>query len=179
MVSFMRLETTAPKKSAHDVKETLFNYSIKYKYITTNTANRYVDVILQESTRYNLDPLLVAKMIKVESHFKWWAKSEVGALGPMQVMPIHWGHLLYSIDDKSLQKKLKKKYDTKYFQRIGYGVHSGCRILRHYLDKNDNDLILSLIDYGYGPGTKTKRISRTNFKYAKSRQYIQKVVYRQ
>lgn len=47
----------------------------------------YYDDIRQEASRYDLDPLLVAAVVRVESSFVGDRVSPVGAVGLMQLMP--------------------------------------------------------------------------------------------
>ncbi len=47
----------------------------------------YGDILNQYAGRYKIDPLLIAAIIKVESKFWTHAKSPVGAIGLMQIMP--------------------------------------------------------------------------------------------
>ncbi|MDB5095631.1 MAG: soluble lytic murein transglycosylase [Cyanobacteria bacterium RYN_339] len=47
----------------------------------------YKDVIVAQAKAYNLDPLFVAAVIRQESGFRPHARSAVGAVGLMQLMP--------------------------------------------------------------------------------------------
>ena len=55
--------------------------------ITDSEAWRVSEVILEESLKRNLDPMLVLAVIEVESRFQYSAISPVGARGIMQIMP--------------------------------------------------------------------------------------------
>ena len=72
-----------------------------------------------EATRAGLDPQLVLGLIQVESAFKKYAVSSVGARGYMQVMPF-WVRSIGSSDHNLFDMRLNLRY--------------GCTILRHYLD---------------------------------------------
>ena len=50
-------------------------------------AWRVSDVIWEESAKHNLDPILIAALIEVESGFQSLAISPMGARGIMQIMP--------------------------------------------------------------------------------------------
>jgi soluble lytic murein transglycosylase-like protein len=50
-------------------------------------AWRISEVILQESSRHGLDPMLVLALIDVESKFQYAAVSPAGARGIMQILP--------------------------------------------------------------------------------------------
>lgn len=72
-----------------------------------------------EATRAGLDPQVVLGLIQVESGFKKYAVSSVGARGYMQVMPF-WVRSIGSNDHNLFDMRLNLRY--------------GCTILRHYLD---------------------------------------------
>jgi len=85
-----------------------------------------------EATRAGLDPQMVLGLIHVESGFKKYAVSSVGARGFMQIMPF-W---IKSIGDK----------DHNLFQ-LRTNLRYGCTILRHYLDIERGDLYRALGRY--------------------------------
>jgi len=55
--------------------------------ISDAEAWKVSDVIWEESAKHNLDPILIAALIEVESGFQSWAISPMGARGIMQIMP--------------------------------------------------------------------------------------------
>ena len=55
-------------------------------YQTSRTRINYQDEIYEYSEKYNVDPLLTASIIKVESDFDKEAKSNQGAQGLMQLL---------------------------------------------------------------------------------------------
>lgn len=85
-----------------------------------------------EATRAGLDPQLVLGLIQVESAFKKYAVSSVGARGYMQVMPF-WVRSIGAKDHNLFHLKLNLRY--------------GCTILRHYLDIERGDLYRALGRY--------------------------------
>jgi hypothetical protein len=56
-------------------------------HLTEAQISRIREAILRYSQKYSLDPLLVTAVIEVESAARPWARSPMGALGLMQVMP--------------------------------------------------------------------------------------------
>jgi|SRR5262245_39050403 len=56
-------------------------------HLTEPQVQRIRAAILRYSAKYSLDPLLVTAVIEVESAARPWARSPMGALGLMQVMP--------------------------------------------------------------------------------------------
>ena len=55
--------------------------------ITESEAWRVSEVILEESLKRDIDPILVLAVIEVESRFQYTAVSPMGARGIMQIMP--------------------------------------------------------------------------------------------
>lgn len=58
--------------------------------IDPNTASRVSPLIIQSADKYNVDPLLLAAMIRQESNYKNYAISPAGAIGLTQVIPRYW-----------------------------------------------------------------------------------------
>lgn len=85
-----------------------------------------------EAKRAGLDPQLVLSLINVESAFKKYAVSSVGARGYMQVMPF-WAKAIGNADHNLFDMRLNLRY--------------GCTILRHYLDIERGDLFRALGRY--------------------------------
>jgi len=85
-----------------------------------------------EATRAGLDPQLVLGLIQVESAFRKYAVSSVGARGYMQVMPF-WIKLIGRPGDNLFHLRTNLRY--------------GCTILRHYLDIEKGDLYRALGRY--------------------------------
>jgi soluble lytic murein transglycosylase-like protein len=85
-----------------------------------------------EATRAGLDPELVLGLIEVESGFKKYAVSSVGARGYMQVMPV-WVKEIGTSEQNLFHLRVNLRY--------------GCTILRHYLDIEKGDLFRALGRY--------------------------------
>ncbi|HLD09438.1 MAG TPA: lytic transglycosylase domain-containing protein [Methylophilaceae bacterium] len=85
-----------------------------------------------EATRAGLDPQLVLGLIQVESGFRKYAVSSVGARGFMQVMPF-WVRSIGAKDHNLFHLRLNLRY--------------GCTILRHYIDIERGNLYRALGRY--------------------------------
>ena len=85
-----------------------------------------------EATRAGLDTQMVLGLIHVESGFKKYAVSSVGARGYMQVMPF-WVKSIGTPDQNLFNLRLNLRY--------------GCTILRHYVDIERGDLYRALGRY--------------------------------
>ncbi|QEA11735.1 lytic transglycosylase domain-containing protein [Comamonas flocculans] len=91
-----------------------------------------------ESRRAGLDESLVLGLIQVESAFRKFAVSSVGARGYMQVMPF-WTRV---IGDGDAGKLFHLQTNLRF----------GCVILRHYLDRESGDLYMALGRYNGSRG---------------------------
>ncbi len=91
-----------------------------------------------EARRAGLDPALVLGLIQVESAFRKYAVSPVGAHGYMQVMPF-WTRVIGDGDRSKL-------FDMQTNLRFG------CSILRMYLDMEKGDLFMALGRYNGSRG---------------------------
>ena len=92
----------------------------------------FLRTVHYEATRAGLDPQLVLGLIQVESGFKKYAVSSVGARGFMQVMPF-WVNSIGAPEHDLFHLRLNLRY--------------GCTILRHYLDIEHGDLYRALGRY--------------------------------
>lgn len=92
----------------------------------------FLKTVHYEATRAGLDPQLVMGLIQVESGFKKYAVSTVGARGFMQVMPF-WVRSIGASDQNLFHLRVNLRY--------------GCTILRHYLDIERGDLYRALGRY--------------------------------
>ena len=92
----------------------------------------FLRTVNYEATRAGLDPQLVLALIQVESGFKKYAVSSVGARGFMQVMPF-WVRSIGNPDQNLFHLRLNLRY--------------GCTILRYYLDIEHGDLYRALGRY--------------------------------
>lgn len=127
----------APKLMfANDVEgqEWLAEMSERLKKRLPDQAYReeFLRTVHYEASRAGLDPQMVLGLIQVESGFKKYAVSSVGARGYMQVMPF-WVKSIGANDHNLFHLKLNLRY--------------GCTILRHYIDMENGDLYRALGRY--------------------------------
>jgi soluble lytic murein transglycosylase len=101
--------------------------------------------IVREARRNGLDPLLVAAVIQVESHFDPYATSSAGACGLMQLMPATAQWLLPRDRDGQLKA-------AHLFNPI-LNIELGSTYLAQLMERFDGDLNTALIAYNAGPGT--------------------------
>jgi soluble lytic murein transglycosylase-like protein len=98
----------------------------------------FLQTVWYEAKRAGLEPSLVLGLIQVESAFRKFAVSPVGARGYMQVMPF-WTRLIGNGDPSSLF-------------HMQTNLRFGCVILRHYVDRERGDLFMALGRYNGSRG---------------------------
>ena len=103
-----------------------------------DTRKEFLQTVWYESKRAGLDVALVMGLIQVESNFRKFAISIVGARGYMQVMPF-WTR---AIGDGDAGRLFHMQTNLRF----------GCVILRHYLDREKGDLFLALGRYNGSRG---------------------------
>ena len=104
----------------------------------TMVRHEFLQTVWYESRRAGLEPALVLGLILVESGFRKYAISQVGARGYMQVMPF-WTR---AIGDGKPAGLFHMQTNLRY----------GCAILRMYIDKEQGNLFLALGRYNGSRG---------------------------
>ena len=102
------------------------------------TRKEFLQTVWYESRRAGVDTTLVLGLIQVESAFRRWAISSVGARGYMQVMPF-WTRV---IGDGDASRLFHMQTNLRF----------GCVILRHYLDRENGNLFMALGRYNGSRG---------------------------
>jgi len=116
-----------------------------------------------ESTRHHIDPALVLALIHKESSFRIHARSKVGAIGLMQIMPT---------TGKYMAKKLGIKYKNKktLFEpsvNIKIGIAYLAQLRRRF--QNDAHFIAA---YNWGPTAIRREINTNTFSIEDKRSYV-------
>jgi soluble lytic murein transglycosylase-like protein len=137
----------APPKPAFETTDVRLSYLRWLGEMSTRLRQRkaehvtrveFLETVWYESKRAGLEPSLVLGLIQVESAFRKYAVSSVGARGYMQVMPF-WARLIGDGDPSRLF-------------HMQTNLRFGCVILRHYLDVERGDLFLALGRYNGSRG---------------------------
>ena len=111
---------------------------LKKKLPDVQVRLEFLETTWYEARRAGLEPSLVLGLIQVESAFRKYALSPVGAHGYMQVMPF-WSRV---IGDGDRRKLFHMQTNLRY----------GCSILRMYIDMERGDLYLALGRYNGSRG---------------------------
>lgn len=117
------------------------------------TRVEFLQTVWYESRRAGLETSLVLGLIQVESAFRKFAISRVGARGYMQIMPF-WARL---IGDGDVGRLFNMQTNLRF----------GCVILRHYLDRERGDTFMALGRYNGSRG----RAEYPNAVYAARRRW--------
>ena len=111
---------------------------LKKKKPEFQIRKEFLQTVWYESKRAGLDVTLVLGLIQVESNFRKFAVSPVGARGYMQVMPF-WTRVIADGDASRLF-------------HMQTNLRFGCVILRHYFDREKGDLFMGLGRYNGSRG---------------------------
>ncbi len=111
---------------------------LKKKKPDFQTRIEFLQTVWYETRRAGLDTTMVMGLIQVESAFRKFAISRVGARGYMQIMPF-WSRVIGDGDASRLF-------------HMQTNIRFGCVILRHYLDRERGDTYLALGRYNGSRG---------------------------
>jgi Zn-finger nucleic acid-binding protein len=117
-------------------------------------------LILQNGSRYNVDPYLIFLVMEQESHFNVHAVSPKGARGLMQLMP-----------GTAARFGVRRPHDA------AQNISGGTRYLRELLNRFNNRVDLVLASYNAGEGAVAKFGQRVP-PYRETRNYVKKISYR-
>ncbi|QJD83924.1 lytic transglycosylase domain-containing protein [Cohnella herbarum] len=140
----------------------------------------FQEEIKKNAATYDLDPLLIAAIIRVESNYRLNAVSPKGAVGIMQIMPETAKWILQKDDFGSITVK-----------DAGREAHAGIALGSWYVKELnrqfDGKLIVSLAAYNAGPGKVRQWLEKgtwdgeeqtlRNIPYGETRHYVQRVMY--
>lgn len=108
------------------------------RFMGEQERTELLQTVWYEAKRARLEVSLVLGLIMVESNFRKYAISRVGARGLMQIMPF-WSRVIGDGDASNLF-------------HMQTNLRFGCVILRHYLDREKGDEFLALGRYNGSRG---------------------------
>ncbi len=106
---------------------------------SSKKVENYKPLIENIAAKYDLDPHLVAGLIKQESNFNSRAVSKAGAMGLMQLMP-----------QTARSMGVKDPFDP------AQNIEGGSRYLRQMLNHFKGNIVLAIAAYNAGPGNVEK-----------------------
>lgn len=104
--------------------------------LSQDLQKEYLDAVMEHSSKFNLDPVLVASLIHRESNFKAGSVSRAGAKGPMQVIP-KWHR----------EKLASRGITADGLHEIQTGISVGSEVLAEYLADTNGDAVRALYKY--------------------------------
>lgn len=122
---------------------------IKYRNPKVD-KDQIAKLILKIAKEENLDPFIIGAIIQYESNFNHTAKSEKGALGIMQVMPMTANFIL------------NKKHSNKELLDIEYNIRLGVTYYKQMKILFKNNRELALMAYNWGPGNMVRSFFKKN-----------------
>ena len=117
----------------------------------------YTESIIANSRKYNLDPVLVAAVIKTESNFRSEALSSQDARGLMQITPTTGQWIAYKLGEKKFNEQKLYDADTN--------IRFGCWYIKYLYDYYDNDKMLAFAAYNGGIGNVDKWLNDKNLSH--------------
>lgn len=105
---------------------------------------KYSENIIKYSKEYNLDPFLVAAVIKTESNFDEGAKSNKNAYGLMQITP--------DTAEWAAEKMNINSFKTEMLYNPDFNIRMGCWYLNNLKEEfnDNNELVLAAYNGGRG-----------------------------
>ena len=119
---------------------------------STIFPREYRRLVYSSAKKYGLDPLLVASVIFVESHYRADAISSKNAVGLMQIM--EGTALDMAAEGGTVDFKLELLNEPR------INLDFGCRYLKQVLERFDGDIVLALAAYNAGPGNVRKWLQK-------------------
>ncbi len=115
---------------------------------------QYSQSVMKYSTKYNVDPYIIYSIIRVESKFNPYAKSNKGASGLMQITPQTGEYIanLLNID----------KLDENFLYNPDLNIQLGCFYFSKLYSDFNSDIDSALAAYNGGSGNVTKWISKND-----------------
>ncbi len=145
---------------------------------STGEAHRLWPVIVLISESLNLDPLLLASVMRTESGFSREATSYVGAIGLMQIMPHTGARLAVLLGDDN--------FSLEYLRDPYVNIAYGAFYLKKLLGRYQGNIPLAVAAYNAGPTAVDRWLKLSNsveidefvemIPYQETRRYVKKVV---
>lgn len=151
-------------------------FSIKDRVEKLQYPYKYESIVNKYSKKYNLNPLFVLSVIKVESNFEEKAKSSVGAIGLMQITEETGKEIANKIGYRNFM--VNDLYNPE------INIEFGCFYLKDlFKEFNDRDLVIAAYNGGRGNvknWLRDQKYSKDgdnlhNIPFPETREYVEKV----
>jgi soluble lytic murein transglycosylase len=139
----------------------------------------YQQEIRQSAENHNIDPFLIAAMIRVETNYKYHLESSKGALGIMQLMPDTANWIAQMMDMKNLTPEDLLKADIN----IHLGAWYMSWLTKHY----NGNMLYAIAAYNAGQGNVNQWKNNNiwngteadidHIPFGETRHYVQRVLY--
>jgi len=148
------LSSISEKNGQASNQKPVYNFTTANNALIMNRINQAVETAAQ---KYNLNPNLIKSVIKAESSFNPYARSNAGAEGLMQLMP-----------STARALGVSNSFD------INQNIDGGAKYLREKLDQFNGNISLALAAYNAGPNA----VIRYNGipPYTETQNYVKKVL---
>lgn len=130
---------------------------------------KYEDSIIEYSEMYNVDPNLVAAVIKAESRYNAKAQSNKGAMGLMQIMPETGEWIAQSMGMDNFQLESLWDPDTN--------IKIGTWYLSELSNQFDGEYDLVIAAYNGGPGNVNKWLN--DERYSKDGKTLEEIPFKE
>ena len=109
----------------------------------------YPDIVLSETKEYGTDPMLTLAVMREESHFRERVISRSDARGLMQIIPPTGEWLAGKVFGPAA-------FDIAMLFQPSVNIELGTYYLRYLLDRFDNNMVLAIAAYNWGPTSLTR-----------------------
>lgn len=164
---FSRLSMEEQRKTASQVH---FVSEIIDRTVNVPQSKELALAIVTESAKAQVDPLLVAAVIKSESTFRSNAISHKGARGLMQLLPAtakYTEQRIVSGNELPLRRSL---------HNADYSIKLGIAYLKHLEDLFFGNRELALIAYNWGPGNLKSALKNRSHIPEETKVYARKII---
>ena len=152
---FSRILFSAEVKTS-EVESKVYQF-VNSQPINSEDIEDIYNAIIKSSKEFDVDPQLIATIIKYESGFDQFAKSSAGAIGLMQLMP--------GTADSMGVEDIYDIFDN---------IKGGVKYFKQCLIKSKNDIPLALASYNAGIGNILKYNGIPPFK--ETQNYVKKIM---
>ena len=139
----------APMKEKMMTKSKIAAILQRFESRLKNEPEEIAELLIEQSERYGLDPLLIIALIKTESDFRRNVVSSKGAVGLMQVLPFV---------GRALAKEVSVEYkNSRTLKNVVLNIKLGTHYIAK-LRKRFGTMKLALVAYNRGPTRLSKQM---------------------